>query len=71
MMTCLIEKLSTSGSAAAAAESGEGNRIFLSNVSSFADEKTLKKTLLATIVTNYVATSLADTEHFYCTVFQS
>ena len=62
MMTCLIEKLSTSGSAAAAAESGEGNRIFLSNVSSFADEKTLK-TLLAT--------SLADTERFYCKVFQS
>lgn len=70
MMTCLIQKLSTSGSAAAA-ESEEANRIFLSNVSSFAAEKTLKKTLLATIVTNYVATSLADTEHFYCTVFQS
>ena len=46
-MICLIEKLSTSGSAAAAAESGEGNRIFLSNISSFTAEKTLKKTLLA------------------------
>ena len=61
MMICLIEKLSTSGSAAAAAESGEGNRIFF------------KQYLLIHCRENIEedTTSLADTEHFYCTVFQS
>lgn len=60
MMICLIEKLSTSGSAAAAAVAGEGNNFFKQYLLIHCRENIEEDT-----------TSLADTEHFYCTVFQS